>query len=200
MINNNKMKDITSNEIRFILQILKNPEHDYNANNISKELGISSMGALKIAKRLEKEGVLTSRHIGKGIFYSINFKNSYVRNYLLFILKRESEYSIPYVKRWISEIKKIKNSDLAILFGSVLTKNEKAKDIDVLFVLSQKNFNEIKKEIEQINIINDKKIHPIFQTKQDIIDNIKKQDKVILNAIKGIVVFGEEVFLEVIEK
>lgn len=194
------MKDITSSEIRLVLKILKNPENNYNANNISKELGMSSMGALKIAKNLEKEGVLVSRQIGKGIFYSINFKNSYVRNFLLFILKRESEYSSPYIKRWISEIKKIKNSSLAILFGSVLTKNEKAEDIDVLLISSQKKFNELKKEIEQLNKINDKKIHPIFQSKQDIIDNIKKQDKVILNTIKGIVVFGEEVLLEIVEK
>lgn len=195
-----KDKDITSNEIRLVLKILKNPKNDYNANNISKELGISSMGALKIARKLEKEGILTSRQIGKGIFYSIDFKNSYAKNFLLFILKRELQCSSPYVKRWITEIKKIKNSSLAILFGSVLTKNEKAEDIDVLFISSQKKFNELKKEIEQLNKINDKKIHPIFQSKQDIIDNIKKQDKIILNAINGIVVFGEEILLEIIEK
>jgi abortive infection bacteriophage resistance protein len=194
------MKDITYNEIKLVLRILKSPEEDYNANNLSKVLGISSMGALKIAKRLVKEEVLISRQIGKGIFYSINFKNPYAKQYLQFLLKREGEYSTPYIKRWISEIKKIKNSELAILFGSVLLKKETANDIDVLFVVNQKNFNELKKEIEQINKMNNKKIHPIFQSNQDIKDNIKKQEKVVLNAIKGIVIFGENALLEVIEK
>ena len=194
------MKDITFNEIRLVLRILKSPEEDYNANNLSKVLSISPMGALKIAKRLVKEEVLTSRQIGKGIFYSINFKNPYAKQYLQFLLKREGEYSAPYIKRWISEIRKIKNSELAILFGSVLSKSETAKDIDVLFVVSQKIFNELKKEIGQINRMNDKKIHPVFQSIQDIKDNIKKQDKVVLNAIKGIVIFGEDTLLEVIEK
>ncbi len=194
------MKDITFNEIKLVLRILKSPEEDYNANNLSKILGISPMGALKIAKRLVKEEILTSKQIGKGIFYSINFKNPYSRQYIQFLLKREGEYSTPYIKRWISEIKKIKNSGLAILFGSVLLKNETANDIDVLFVVSQKKFNQLKKEIEQINKMNDKKIHPIFQSTQDIKDNIKKQDKIILNAIKGIVIFGEEILLEVIKK
>lgn len=194
------MKSITSNEINFVLQILKNPKQDYNANSISKELGISSMGALKIAKKLEKEDILVSKKIGKAIFYSINYKSDYAKQYLSFILKKQAEQSNPYIKRWISEIRKIKNSDLAILFGSVLSKHDKASDIDVLFVVSQKNFSELKKEIESINRLNDKKIHPVYQSEQDLIENINKEDKVILNIIKGIVVFGEELFLDLLKK
>ena len=194
------MKSITSNEINFVLQILKNPKQDYNANSISKELGISSMGALKIAKNLEKENIIVSRKLGKAVFYSINYKSEYSIQYIHFILKKQAEQSHPYVKRWISEIKKIKNSDIAILFGSVFSKHDKANDIDVLFVASQKNFSELKKEIENINRLNDKKIHPIYQSKQDLIENINKEDKVILNAIKGIVVFGEDIFLDSVKK
>lgn len=194
------MKSITPNEINFVLQILKNPKQDYNANSISKELGISSMGALKIAKKLEKENILVSKKLGKAIFYSINYKSDYAKQYLSFILKKQAEQSNPYIKRWISEIRKVKNSDIAILFGSVLSKNDKANDIDVLFVASQKNFSELKKEIENINRLNDKKIHPVYQSEQDLIENIKKEDKVVLNAIKGIVVFGEDIFLDSVKK
>ena len=194
------MKSITQNEINFVLQILKNPKQDYNANSISKEIEISSMGALKIAKKLEKENVLVSRKLGKAVFYSINYKNSYSMQYLLFILKKQAEHSPPYIKRWISEIKKIKRADLGILFGSVILKYDKANDVDVLFVASQKNFRELKKEIEEINKLNDKKIHPIYQSKQDLIENINKGDKIILNAIKGIVVFGEGLFLDLLKK
>jgi len=194
------MKNITSNEINFVLQILKNPKQDYNANSISKELGISAMGALKIARKLEKEDILVSKKLGKAIFYSINYKSDYAKQYLNFILKKQAEQSNPYIKRWISEIRKIKNSNLAILFGSVLSKYDKAKDIDVLFVVSQKNFNELKKEIESINRLNDKKIHPVYQSKQDLIENLNKEDKIILNTIKGIVVFGEELFLDLLKK
>jgi len=55
------MKGITDNEMRFVLGIFKSPELEYNANSISKLIGISSMGALKIAKRLEKENILVFR-------------------------------------------------------------------------------------------------------------------------------------------
>ena len=185
--------------MKVILQILKNPKEDYNANSISKIIGISSMGALKILKSLEKEQVLISKQIGKGIFYTINFDNSYTKQFLIFILKREAEHPIPHIKRWVSEIRKIKNADFAVLYGSVLTKHEKANDIDVLFAVEQKNFNKLKEEIGNINNLNDKKIHPLFQSMDDIIENIKKEDKVILNAIKGVVVFGEEKLLEVMK-
>ena len=37
----------------------------------------------------------------------------------------------------------------------------------------------------------------MYQTYHDIIKNIKKLDKPLLNAIKGIIVIGEENFLEI---
>ena len=37
----------------------------------------------------------------------------------------------------------------------------------------------------------------MYQTYGDIIKNIKKRDKPLLNAIKGIVVLGQEKFMEI---
>ncbi|MFH1209327.1 MAG: nucleotidyltransferase domain-containing protein [archaeon] len=194
------MKDITNNEVGFVLTILKNPENEFNANNIAKHLKISSMGALKIAKRLEKENILISKKLGKARFYKINFNNDYAKQYIKFLLKRESEQSPPYIKRWINELKKIKNSYSIILFGSVLKKQKEAGDIDALLLTDKKKFQNLKKEIEEINLINVKKIHPVYQTKEDLKENIKKQDKVILNAIKGIIVYGEDTIISLLEK
>ena len=47
------MEDITKNEMKAVLEILKSPEVMYNANNLAKVLEITSMGTLKILKRLE---------------------------------------------------------------------------------------------------------------------------------------------------
>ena len=91
---------------------------------------------------------------------------------------------------------------MSILFGSVLRNEKEAKDIDVLLVTvtDKKKFSKLKKEIAEINLINTKQIHPIYQTEEDLKNNIKKGDKVVLNAIKGIVVFGEDMLLKVLEK
>ncbi len=194
------MKDITKNEMAFVLTLLKNPDIDYNANSISKELGISSMGALKIAKSLEKEEILLSKEMGRARFYRINFQNDYAKQSIILFLKREAESSAPAVKRWISEIKKIKNAEMAILFGSVLRNEKDAKDIDILLVSDEKSFPKLKKAIDEINLINPKKLHPVYQTEEDLKNNISKEDKVILNAVKGIIVFGEDILLNVLSK
>ena len=194
------MQEISKNEMMLVLMILKHPELDFNANSISKKLGLSAMGALKIAKRLEKEGILLSKKFGKAVFYKLNFGSDYAIQYLKLVIKREAEQAHSYLKMWISEIRKIKSADAAILFGSVIKKHNEANDIDVLFVTSQKKFSSLKKEIEEINSINIKKIHPVYQTKEDFINNLKKQDSIVLNSIKGIIVFGEDVIIKTLTK
>lgn len=194
------MKNITDKEMLFVLTVFKSPETEYNANSIAKHIGISSMGALKIAKRLEKENILISRKLGRAIFYKLNFENDYVRQYIKFLLKREAEQAPSYVKRWITDIKKVKSADSAVLFGSVLKKHEGAKDIDILLVTDKKRFSKLKKEVKDIDLVNIKKLHPLYQTKDDLKKNIKKQDKPVLNAVKGIVVFGEDEIIRLLER
>ena len=190
------MKEITQAEMKIALKIVKSPELDYNANNISKVAGITSMGALKVLKRLENESILKSKKVGKAVIYKINTDSSYACQYIRLILSRESLHANSLVKRWIEELKKIKSADLIVLFGSVLDKLN-PNDIDVLLITDQKRFSKLQKEIKELNEINVKKIHPMYQTYSDIVNNIKKRDKPILNAIKGIVLRGEEKFLDI---
>ena len=191
--------EITDNEMKFVLLLFKSPETEYNANSISKKLEISSMGALNIAKRLEKENIISSKEKGKARFYRLNLSNEYASQYVKFLLKREAEQSPGYVKRWVNELKDIKNADSGILFGSLLRKREKANDIDALLITDKNKFSKLTEEIEEINKINIKKIHPMYQTREDIKNNIKKEDKPLLNALKGVVIFGEDVLIEVLK-
>ena len=190
------MIDLTKLEMRVILKIVKSPEREYNANSLSAFLGVTSMGVLKILKRLEREYVLKSKKIGRMVLYRVNIKDAYARKYVSFVLSREAFFSDAKVRRWIEELKKIQSADMIILYGSVLIKSE-PHDIDVLFLTEQSKFSSLKKEVDFMNKMNIKKIHPLYQNFQDIIDNIKKRHPPLLNAIKGIVVHGEEKFIEV---
>ncbi len=194
------MKNITNNEMKFILTIFKNPKIKYNSNNISKVLGISRMGCLKIAKRLEKEKIITSKQLGKAKFFSLDLNKNYVKDYISFLLKREAEQSTPYLRVWINELRnKITNAEIIILFGSVLKKEKEANDIDVMFVTAQKDCEKLKKEVEKVNLINPKRIHPLYQALKDLKSNINKNDPPILNVIRGIVIRGAETLVEVIK-
>lgn len=192
------MKSITNAEMLFVLRIFKSPEQEYNANSIAKQLGISAMGALKIGKRLEKEGILNSRKVGKASIYQINFDSKYARFYVTFALQREAQQAPPYVRRWIEEVRKLNTAKVAILFGSVLHKQKEARDIDVLLIMDtdKKQFAKLQKQVETINSMNPKKIHPVYQTETDLRKHIKEKQGVVLNALKGIVVFGEAVLME----
>ncbi|HLD04381.1 MAG TPA: nucleotidyltransferase domain-containing protein [Candidatus Nanoarchaeia archaeon] len=186
------MNDITNNEMRLVLNLFKNPSTDYNTTQIAKTLSLTPMGTLKIAKKLEKENLLTSKKLGKATYYRLDSKNPYTKQHIAFLAKREAEYAPSYIKTWIREIRKIKNAKAAILFGSLLKKQEKAEDIDVLLITNQNTFNNLKKEIEYLNKFNTKKIHPIYQTEKDFKNNLKLEDKVIRNALKGIIALGED--------
>lgn len=192
------LEEVTRNEMLIVSGIFKTPEKEFNANSISKEIGITPMGALKILKRLEKERVLVSKVAGKATFYRLDFDNDYVMGYVKFILRREAEHSPPYVKRWIREVRKLKNADISIIFGSVLRKGGDASDIDVLVVTSQDRFEKLREEIRELNKINEKNIHAVYQSPEDLQHNISKRDKVVLNALKGIVAFGEEGIIKLV--
>ena len=194
------MKDITKNEMEFVLIIFKSPEIEYNANSIAKVLNITSMGALKIAKKLEKEDIISYKELGKAKFFKLNLENEHVKQYIKFLLQRESREGTPFLKVRFRDIRTIKNAHAAILFGSALTKDKEANDIDILLITDQKMFTKSKKEIESLNLINPKKYHPIYQTKEDIKRNIKERDKVIFNAVKGIVIFGEDLIIKLLSK
>lgn len=193
------MNNITEKEMEAVLTIVKSPETMYNANSLAPKLSISAMGALKILKRLEQEGILKAKQIGKSVIYRINVENEYAQRFVTLLLSREALQSSSTIKHWIEEIKKLKHAHLAILFGSVLYKKDPS-DVDVLLVTNQRNFNKLQENVKELNKLNARKIHPLYQSHEDIIKNIKKRDKPLLNAIKGIIVFGEDLFLEVYDE
>ena len=193
------MENITKNEMKVLLILLKDINVDYNANSLSKKIGLTAMGTLKILKKLEKQNILKSKQLGKAVFYKASL-DEYTKIYLKFLLQKEAEDSPPKVKRWVKELKQLqKTAEAGILFGSVLTK-EDYNDVDLLLVLKQsqnKKSNRIISEIKKVNI---KNLHVVKQAIQDIKSNLKKGDEVISSIIKnGIVLFGYEKIIEVIE-
>ena len=182
---------LTKNEMNFILKIFKNPKKEYNARNIAIVLDLSHTGALKIAKNLEKDEILISKRMGNAIIYQLDKNSEYVKNYTAFLLQKESRDVKPYVKRWVTELKQVVNADIIILFGSVLTKGEKSNDIDVLFLTDNKRIKLLEKEIKELNQVNIKKIHPLYQSEADFKDNLKKEDSALISALSGLVIKGE---------
>ena len=189
-----------NNEEKVVLRILKNYSILYNANSISKILGLTSMGSLKLLKRLEEQGIVTLRKVSNIRFYNFNFENQYAKDYASLILRKEADNCSAFVKRWVNEIRKIGIADIAIIFGSILRKSKNVQDIDVLFVVNKKDFSRLRKEVGKLNAISEKKIHPVYQAKEDLLNNFESKDEVVLEIVKGVVVFGEKNFVELLEE
>lgn len=171
-----------------ILLILFKDSSRYNANTLSKQINITRIGTYKALKLLEKQHLLISERLGKAIFYKLNLKDAYVRKTIELLLMEEARNKA----RWLEEFSSLyPQSELVILFGSIIRAEEKARDIDLLII--PKNNYKVNQIIEEKNQILVKKIHPLKQTESDLINNLKKEDKIILSAIKeGIVLHGAE--------
>lgn len=192
------------NKTKIINLFLRNPTTVYNINQISKTLKISIGSAHKIIKKLEKKELAKSIKLGNAIYYRLNFSNREVQELSELILLENKNLLFrenPTAKIYSLEINKIP-AKVAILFGSVLIKKEKAEDVDVLFIVSQKeNVKRIYEQCLELSKLKVKQIIPFILTEKDFKDKIEKREKIILSIIKeGIVLFGEKAFIKILDK
>ncbi len=193
------MVSITENESKTMDFLLRNFSKDYNINQLAKKLEISPAGMFKILKKLKSQDLLTVRKTGNNIIHKINFESKDALDTCVFALTEKK--TTAYVKGWIKDLERLREAtDIAVLFGSILRKDKEAGDVDVLLVFNRKNFNKVEELIDNLNRIKSKRIHAIYQTKEDLIKNIKEMDKAILDEIRtGIILWGRNALVEAIK-
>ena len=191
------MISLTPKERETLLILLKDYTAFYNAHSISKILKISHVGAQKILKRLLKEELLTNKLIGKSIVYKINFNDNYVHQLMAFLLADEANN----FKRWKEEFKELFKSDrIVMLFGSTVKDYAHASDIDLMFVIKEKEINEINAIIKKKEEILPKRIHTLKLTSKDLLKNLKNKDKAIVDIVKNaIILYGQDKYVEILK-
>ncbi len=191
------MVSLTRKERETLLILFKDFTSFYNANSISKVLNISHVGAQKIFKRLLVENLVINKTIGKSIIYKLNFNDGYVSQLTAFLLADESNN----FKRWKEEFKELFKKDrIVMLFGSAIKNYAHAHDIDVMVVLENKDIKEINEILKKKEEILPKKLHAIKLNYQDLLDNLKKKDKAIVDIVKNaIILYGQEKYVEIIK-
>ncbi|MBI2559158.1 nucleotidyltransferase domain-containing protein [Candidatus Woesearchaeota archaeon] len=191
------MVSLTQKEREALLILFKDFTAFYNANSISKILGISHVGAQKILKRLLEEGVLNDQKIGRSIIYKPKLDDDYVCKLIAFLLADEANN----FRRWKEEFKKIfKKGRVVMLFGSVLKDYAKARDIDIMVIVKKKDYKEVVKIIEEKQELLPKKIHSIEITSRDLIKNIKNRKDSIIGIVKSaVILYGQNEYVEIIK-
>lgn len=197
-------KDITkTSEKTFekILKILiKEPFFEHTATSLSLSLGMTRQGLWKILRKLSKDKFISLKSINNtkrsAVRIDLEFKNLLTLKTLSLILTKEALNN----ERWRFELAELeKYSHFIILFGSILTKPKEAKDIDILAVLDKKNFKAIGEVKNKIQKTQAKKIHLIDLTKEEFKNELKKQNKAYIDALKkGVILFEQDNFIKFI--
>ncbi|MBI2655127.1 hypothetical protein HYX06_01750, partial [Candidatus Woesearchaeota archaeon] len=84
--------------------------------------------------------------------------------------------------------------------GSAAKNYEAARDIDILLVIGKKDYKEVKKIMNEKQELLPKEIHSIEMTEEDLTNNIKKRQGVIMDIIRGVVIlYGQDKYIGVMK-
>jgi len=190
------MISITKNEAKIINFLIKNFISKNSIREIGRQTGLSAMGTQKILKGLEKQKIAVSEKIGGAIYYRLNLENKSSQKLAELVL---TQYKLnSYAQIYAEDLIQLKGHTKAcILYGSILTKGEKAEDVDIMVIIEKKNLEKAEKICQELSRKGTKEIHMMVQTEKDFESNIKKKDKPILDIIKkGAVLWGENYVVE----
>lgn len=191
-----------SNKDKILNFLLRNTEQ-YNINQIAKILKLSVGSVHKILKSLEERKILNLKQLGNASYYSLNLDKIETIKYCELVLIEEKNNLLSNnktAKIYVQDLEKYDSKSI-ILFGSILNKEDQAKDVDVLFIIKNKEqIKEINNFCLEISKIRTKKVNPLIMEEKDLILNIKNKNNAILDIVKtGIILKGEEVFIKSIK-
>ncbi len=185
---------------RILLILLKDFSRTHTITSIAEERGLSRVGIWKILKKLEADKYIILQSVGKGktgvFIIKINWDNVLVEKAMNLYLAEEALAQ----RRWMVNFASLeKEVDFLILYGSILHSPAEADDIDIIGVAPEKNLSAIEDLVLKIQGTQAKKIHAINFTQNEFRQELKKQNKAFLDALKkGVVLFGQEKFVEFI--
>lgn len=194
------MQNLTVNEARIMNFLVRNFKEKNSINAIAKKLKLSPMGAYKILKKLERANAIRAEKIGNAIYYKANLDEEIGRKYAEFVLV-QNEFSNTYAKIYAKYLKKLKDVALScILYGSILKAGKEAKDVDALIIIGKKDYKKMSSKLEDIRLIAIKTIHDIKMTKEDLANNLKRNNEAMIDMMKyGQVLWGSDIIVEAIK-
>lgn len=191
------MISLTKKQRETLLILFKDFTSFYNANSISKILKISHVGAQKIFKKLLQENLVISKTIGKSIIYKLNFNDNYVSQLVVFLLADEANN----FKRWKEEFKELFKKDrIVMLFGSAIKDYAHSHDIDLMIIIENKEVKEVNNVLKKKEDILPKKVHSIKLTHKDLLGNLKKREKAMIDIVKNaIILYGQDKYVDILK-
>jgi len=188
----------TKNDWIIVSYLARHFAHHESINQLARILKLTPKGLLNALRRLEKHGIVAPTKHVHAVCYHINFRS--LRARLTAQLALYSDPQLPYARVQRDDLYPLSSyATSAILFGSVLEKGAKAKDVDLLVILEKSEYIRFRKRLADIQSLQSKTIHVIRQSYDDFVHNLKKMDPVVLAAItRGDVLWGHGPLIDAI--
>ena len=170
------MLSISDNDSEIIEFLLKNYSKRYTIREIALKLNISPAGAHKSLKKLEEGKIVKSEKLGTGLFYEIDFDNRAARHLTAFILAQDKS---------VYDIESIKENVKALIVNKKVLLVSDVHDIETLRNTAAKIFT-------GKNIV--------IMSEEEFMENIRKTEKELVEILKGIIVYGEELIVEAVSE
>lgn len=189
------------NEEKVLALLLREAGEKYSINQLAKKIKISVGSAHKILKDFERRKIVIADRIANAVLYRINFKNKEARKLCELLLIKDKAQKLEknkYAKIYSEDLKQFESlADICTLFGSILTKREKARDVDVLFIT--KKAEAVVDKCADISKSRTKTINPLIMNLKDFREKLIEKDAIVINILKnGVVLFGEEEIIKLL--
>jgi len=190
---------LTVNESKVLRLLFAAIDEDYSINGIARICNLTPNGAAKILKKLEKEGVLRVKSIANIKSYRIDFENQKTPAVLELSMIAEVKGRL---KNRLEDLEELRGLTKAcIAFGSYINPDKEPKDLDLLFILDKEVYKQYKKKTDSLRQILPVKLHDVTQTEEDMESNIRKKDKIIIEALRtGTILWGQKIIIELMQK
>jgi len=194
------MQGLSVNETRMVNYLVRHVNERNSINALAKAIAMSPNGTYKVLKKLEAAGIIIPEKFANAVMYRMNYANEQARKLAEYVLLERTLNA--YAKLREEDLQQTKGPVLAaVLFGSVLHKGKEARDVDVLIVLEKSNFDEAAALLDKAQFRMPKKLHRVYQTPEDLVENLRKKDEVVEDILKtGAVLFGAEALVDVLKE
>ena len=166
------MLSLSDNEFSVINFLVRNFTEKLTIRNVAQRLNFSAAGVFNILKKLEKAGIVIGQRLGTGLFYSINFDNKLSQHLAAIVLLYSDE-------------------KISINAGQFKHAKSAIFDKKTLLLVTD-NVTNIDASMPDVNVIS--------KTEDEVTELLRKKDMEMLQFLKkGIVLFGEEKFVNIVK-
>ncbi len=190
---------LTANE-RKVLRMLATSAHtEWSINGVARQCGVSAGGAYKILKKLEQEGIVGAKLIANIKAYKLQFTTKARRVLELAMIPDALEGR---VRMRADDLDALREHSIAcIIFGSYARDKKQPRDIDVLVIVDRDGYPQYRRTLRSVQERTPLKIHDVVQTPDDLLENLRTQDPVVIAAVRqGIVLWGADTIVEVLAR